>query len=769
MKTTWDDIEILIVGAGTMGTSLVQNYAQNGFCVGVLDVSEDALAGGLRTIERELESSRGRIFSPREVEAIRSRIIGGRNYEEACRGQSLRLVIEAATEHIDIKKEIFRCLDALTAPDVVLATNSSSLDTNILARVTNRPEKVVWMHYFYLPHKNRAAEYAGTDTASDQSKSIARKYLKLGGKIPTYIRRSRKGGAADIIFAALLLEATRMLEDGSDVPTIEAAGQKAYNVPLGFLELMDVTGLPIGLYSMRSFSDPSRPDDPLYQVYGNFYEPRQNYVDLVTQYERTVDKSVVRWVQDADRHAPIFHPESVDELSDRFLAIGFLTASECVEAGLITVEDLELLTQNAFLWRKGPFTLMGEQGKKRVREVVKKRAEIASVQGQDFPICNLLKKAMGDGSAWTFYLSPVTMEKELEGAVRRITLSNPRVSNAMDHRVFEELKRQFTEANEDGECKVIIFDTAPIKSFIAGADVRGFIQRIKSKEFEAVRGESAEWQHIMFHIMTGTEKPKVAIVDGQAFGGGVEVACAFALDPNSIVLITNRTSFALPETRLGIYPGLRGTLTLPQLIYRHTGDAEAAVALSRYYILAGGTVTSSPQIVFHLGCADAVVPQQRRDDAAEIVARAIIENNGMIVTTDQLNALEFERLDTHLSFADNRELRVAKDLFSQPDLLPTLYAQGRSHLPLFYSTEMKSIAGRTARRVADSSPNAVCVANYLISRGFEEFLRGTDNDALAGFELEHHLCQVFEHPDALIGLEAMVHGRFPEFRRRYPF
>jgi enoyl-CoA hydratase/carnithine racemase len=375
---------------------------------------------------------------------------------------------------------------------------------------------------------------------------------------------------------------------------------------------------------------------------------------------------------------------------------------------------------------------------------------------------------MGIDTPWHFHLSTVFTERERRGAVRRITLSNPRAANAMSNTVFEELKREFSEANADDACKVIIFDTAPIKTFIAGAHIPTFIERIKARDFEAIKKNTEEWQHVIFHIMTGTSKPKIAIVDGQAFGGGVEVACAFALDPNSIVLITNRTSFSLPETRLGIYPGLRGTLTLPQIIFRKTRDAETALGLSRYFILAGGTITASQQVVFQLGCADAIVPQHRRDDAAAVIADAIIRNDGRMISTDEFQKLPFERLPTQASFDETRELQIAKEMFTQPDLLPTLVAQGRNQLPIFYTGDMKSFAERAARRVAANSPNAVWVADSLISRGFEGMMKRVENDTLARSELEDHLCQVFEHPDALIGLEAAVQGKFPQFRRRYP-
>jgi enoyl-CoA hydratase/carnithine racemase len=291
---------------------------------------------------------------------------------------------------------------------------------------------------------------------------------------------------------------------------------------------------------------------------------------------------------------------------------------------------------------------------------------------------------------------------------------------------------------------------------------------VKKKDFETIVRETTEWQRIIFHIMTGTKKPKIAIVDGQTFGGGVEIASAFSLDENSLVLITNRTSFALPETRLGIYPGLRGTLNLPQVIFKHTNDTEMSVALARYFILAGGIATSSPQMIYHLGFADTIVPQQKRDDAVEIIAQEIIKNKGAMISKEKLNEWEFEKLPTQISFEEQRELQIVTELFSQADFLPTLYAQARGYLPLHYTGEMKTFAEKIVRRVAQNSPNAVFISNFLISRGFENFLNGVDNDSLALFELEHYLKQVFEHPDALIGMEAMMNGKFAEFKRRYP-
>ncbi len=767
---TWDDVEILVVGAGTMGASITQAYAQSGFNVGFIDISEEIIQRAFETIDRELEAAqRAGIFSAPQVREIRGRILATTKYEEACRGRNLKLVIETATENIQVKKEIFRTLDRLCAPHVVLASNSSSLDVNILARETGRPDRVVWMHYFYLPHKNRAGEYAGTDTASEESIALAARYMKLAGKVAAPILSSRKGGAADVIFVSLLLEAARMVDEGFDIPTIEAAGRKSFNMPVGFLGLMDATGIPLGIYTMYSFSDDSNPDDPLYTAYGNFFTPPESYKKLLEKYRKAEDKSRVRWVPEEDARKEPEDLMLVDTLKNRFLAVGFMTAGEVVEAGVIDIEEVDRLCQNAFLWREGPFALMNRMEVREVMRIVTERMELSHRNEVNFPIPRLLISQAQKDEPWPTKLSPILFSREKKGQAARIMISNPQTANALDNRVFEDLREAFREANEDDRVKAIIFDSAPIKTFIAGANVPHFIAHIRQGNFQAVKENTAFWQEVIFHEMTGSGKPKVAIVDGAAFGGGVEVAFAFALDPDSIVIATDRTSCTLPETRLGIYPGLRGTLTLPQLIFRRTGDAELAVALSRYYILAGGTATSSPRLLKHLGLVDFLVPARQRDEAADVLVKAIIDNGGKSLRQEQLRSLKVEELPSELTFEEKEELRVMKDFFLKSDLIPALYAYGRNLTPIFLSGESLALAQRVARRVAGNSFHAVCVADWLINRGFDRFLEGESLDELARYELENFLILTFQHPDALEGLTALVERRFPEFNRRYPF
>jgi len=398
---TWNDVEILVVGAGTMGASLTQAYAQRGFNIGFIDISEKILESAFDTINRELEIALQReIFSDSQIQDIKARILATISYEEACQGKNLKLVLETATEDIEIKKRIFKKLDKLCAPNVVLASNSSSLDIDILARETKRPDKVVWMHYFYPPHKNRAAEYAGTDNASPESIKTAARYMKLAKKIATPILSSRKGGAADVIFVSLLLEAARLVDEGFDIPSIEAAGKKAFNMPVGFLGLMDITGIPLGINTMYSFSDSSDPDDPFYKVYSNFFTPPDSYNKIMEEYVKAEDKSSVKWIleQEAKKEAKDFM--LVDALKNRFLAVGFMTAAEVVEAGVIKMEEVDKLCQNAFLWKEGPFAIMNKIGIREVMKIVTERMELSHRKGINFPIPRLLISQSQKNEPW---------------------------------------------------------------------------------------------------------------------------------------------------------------------------------------------------------------------------------------------------------------------------------------------------------------------------------------------------------------------------------
>ncbi len=767
---TWNDVEILVVGAGTMGASLAQAYSQSGFTVGLLDIDGAALERGVATIDKELQrAAKSGIFSPAQAADIAGRVLATTSYEEACAGTALRLVIESATENLELKKRIFKQLDALCGPEVVLGSNSSSLSIDEIAAATGRPDKVVWMHYFYLPHKNRGGEYAGAAAASEQSIATAARYMKLAGKLATPILSSRKGGAADVLFVALLNEAARMADEGFRYDDIEAAGKTAFGIPMGFLALMDATGIQIGHATMISFSTKVGAHDPLVEAWGDFFVPPKTFAEIMDRYfaaEDLDERKAVRWLPKGWKAADP-DPTTHDKLVDRFRGVGFATVMEIVDAGVIAMDEVDNMCRCAFLWRRGPLELMNRLGTAEVMRVIVERKRLADQGGYAFPMPKLFVDYRERNALPPFDESAVKATRERDGQVARITLSNPANANALDSEVFAALGDAFDAAHADDKVRVVVFETAPIKTFIAGANVKNFVDRIHADDHVGIRDETAAWQDILFHRMTGRDKPMIALVDGTALGGGVETAMAFAHDPNTFVIATERTSYTLPETRLGIYPGMRGTCLLPRLILRGTGDDETAVALSRYYTLAGGTPTSSPRILAHLGLVDAVVRTHRREDALDALAGWMLENE-RLPGACEIDGIGIHAVDTTLTLDEKEELRWMRDLFLHPNLIPTLYAYGLGWRDVPLGAVEAAFVKRVARRVAANSPNAVALSNRLIGEGYRSAAAGEPLDEIAARELDN-LVPVFQHPDALSGLTALLERRFPEFDRTFPF
>jgi len=179
--------------------------------------------------------------------------------------------------------------------------------------------------------------------------------------------------------------------------------------------------------------------------------------------------------------------------------------------------------------------------------------------------------------------------------------------------------------------------------------------------------------------------------------------------------------------------------------------------------------TSSPRLLKYLGLADWLVPARRRDEVAEKLAQAVVDNSGKSLTQEQVAALKIEELPSELTLEEKEELRGMKDLFLKQDLISTLHAYARGQAEISLSGESKFFAQRIARRVVNNSYHAMQVADSMISHGFNEFLKGKSLDELAQYELDNYLERTFQHPDALEGLTAFVERRSPEFNRRFPF
>lgn len=396
-KFTWDDVEVAVVGSGTMGALLAQAFAQNGVAVVLIGRREESLRRAFFLIEKELEDAVKKcIFSSEQIDEIKNRIFSTTSYEQGLQGKNLQLAIETATEDLAVKKDIFQRLDQLCPPRTVLATNTSSLDADWLARQTSRPENVVWMHFFFPPHKNHAGEYAPTAKATPESLAIASKYMKLAKKDPSPLLKFRKGGAANIIFIGLLLEAARMVEEGVNPLNIELASKEAFSMPAGFLSMLSFIGMSLAYSCLKSFSDSSNPDDPFYRAYENFFTPPEN------------PEAMSAAIKQSFPFPSGSQPEdflALDIIKKRFWAVAFMTATEVVDSGIIAFEELEKLCRIAFQWPEGPFSIMNRVGIKDSFQLVTERMELSHRKEINFPVPRLLIEQAKRNEKWPLHVS----------------------------------------------------------------------------------------------------------------------------------------------------------------------------------------------------------------------------------------------------------------------------------------------------------------------------------------------------------------------------
>jgi 3-hydroxybutyryl-CoA dehydrogenase len=234
-----------VLGAGTMGHGIAQVAAAAGYAVIMRDVNSDALARGVQSIERNLTKAiqLGKISEQDRAETLQ-RIHVTTGLEEI-RGTDL--VIEAAPENLELKRNLLREAEALVDRNCIFATNTSSLSISEVAAAASRPANVVGMHFFNPVHIMRLVEIVvGEKTAPEITEAVQEVVTRM--KKEPIIVRDVPGFASSRLGITLGLEAMRMVEQGvASARDIDTAMELGYNHPMGPLRLTDLVGLDVRL------------------------------------------------------------------------------------------------------------------------------------------------------------------------------------------------------------------------------------------------------------------------------------------------------------------------------------------------------------------------------------------------------------------------------------------------------------------------------------------------------------------------------------------
>jgi enoyl-CoA hydratase/3-hydroxyacyl-CoA dehydrogenase len=592
------------------------------------------------------------------------------------------IVIEAVFEDKQVKADLFKQLDAICSEATILATNTSSFYVGELARHTSRPDRFIGLHYFYHPAKNRLLEVIPHDGTSRRTLETALLAAKLHSKTAIVVKDA-PGFAVNRFFVPFLNEAVRLLEEGAaNIPTIEKAAKQAFKIAMGPFELMNVTGIPIAVHAATTLGD----------ELGPFYAPA----------------AALRDQMKTGRNWNLSGPIAADRLpaaTDRLLGVCLGVAGALVDEQVASIEDTDRGAKIGLRWALGPFELMNAIGIDKTYAVVAAIAE----KYPDMSVPRTIGRQRELSRPFAFKF----VDMDISGDIATITLNRPEAMNALNEAVAEQLDQRFTEAEKNPAVSAIVLQGAG-KAFVAGADIRFFINKIKADRIDDIVTFTRKGHELLLRI-ENSPKRTIALLDGLSLGGGTELALAC-----QAIVATPGGSLAFPETGIGIYPGLGGMLRLAR---------QVGPELAKYYVLTGAAMTAADAA--ELGIVAEVVPPA---DTAEAIRR---------------------RIDADAP--DKYRMRDIPEKFK-----PLAALGGRANVDRLLAGEMPDgvpadIGAKALKIIGYKAPLALKMADEIIDAQMGKPIR----DAVA-IELQR-LPEVFATADALEGMSSLGRKR-PEFK-----
>jgi len=245
---------IAVIGAGTMGNGIAHTFAQSGFKVQLIDVSEASLKRGVDTIAKNLDRmvAKEKITEADKTETLENITL----FTSITEGvEYASLVVEAATENVDLKLKIFKQLDEVCGEDTILASNTSSISITQIAAVTSRPDKVIGMHFMNPVPIMKLVEIIRGYNTSDDVTNIIMELSKTLGKIPTEVN-DYPGFVANRILMPMINESVETLYNNvAGVEEIDTVMKLGMAHPMGPLQLADFIGLDVCLSILNVMHD----------------------------------------------------------------------------------------------------------------------------------------------------------------------------------------------------------------------------------------------------------------------------------------------------------------------------------------------------------------------------------------------------------------------------------------------------------------------------------------------------------------------------------
>lgn len=527
--------KIGIVGSGQIGPDIALHFlielGAYDVEVVVVDVVLDALDAGLHKLKGKIGKlvDKGRMRSDK-AEDLLNKITFTLDYE-ALAGSAL--VIEAASERLELKQQIVAKLEALCSDDTILASNSSHLEPDLIFAKAAHPERTAIIHYFFPAERNPLVEIAtGEKTCPEIARFLMRFYEYLN-KIPIQVK-GRYGYSIDPVFEGLFQASALIVESGlCDLKQLDAIACKALGLGVGPYTAMNLTGgMPITHHGLDQMHDKIMPYFKAPQSLNAQLESRKPWEIAGRGEEVTYSDKVYRRV------------------ADTLMGAYFGIVCEIIDAGVATIADMELGISTGLVM-KPPFMMMNRLGVEKALELVK--AYAAAQAG--FKVAGVLEKQAASAEPWKI---PVVLREDV-GNIAVVRIRRPRVLNALNSEVVKQLDEIFEGIKADTAIVGAVLTGFGTRAFVAGADINE-LARIETPEAGAqfaLRGQA------VLNRIENMGKPVICAMNGLGFGGGNEIAMACHA---RLAAKGQRFFVGQPEPKLGIIPGYGGTQRLPRWI-----------------------------------------------------------------------------------------------------------------------------------------------------------------------------------------------------------
>jgi len=386
-------VHAAVIGAGVMGSGIAQWLSSRGVTVILRDVSREQIELGLANIEKTYAGAVKRgLMSEEKAKQGRARIVASTAPMEL---RDVQVVIEAASEKIDIKKEIFRDLSMKVGPKTVVATNTSALPISELAACTISPDRVIGLHFFNPVSRMKLVEVVVGKETSEETKEHSLAFVRQIGKLPVIVRDS-PGFLVNRVLFPYLVDAATLFENGVDADKIDNALVK-WGMPMGPLRLIDEIGFDITIDIASTLEKAYGKRDHAPEILRKMREAkllgRKSGAGFY-KYEgksQTPNESLEQWRRSTARN------EDVD-LTHRLIFLMVNEAARCLEE--IVVEspedaDYGMILGTGFApFRGGPLRFADHFGLKKVADEMERLAQ----SDEKFTPCALLKKHARDGT-----------------------------------------------------------------------------------------------------------------------------------------------------------------------------------------------------------------------------------------------------------------------------------------------------------------------------------------------------------------------------------